>query len=234
MIQGISNSDVCRSMRPDLKKNALFSRMTDEQHESLCQHVRVVHLKKGEILFNQGDEVSNFYFVATGLIKLFRLSPDGHEKIFELEGDGRIFAEALMFAEQAHYPVSAAALKESILLEINNKGFLSILSQSFSTSMMIMGDLSKRLHDLINEIDNLSLMTGRNRLSTFFLDQVLKQGMEFELEIPKNAIASVLSLQPETFSRLLKELCNKNVIEVNDSHIRVLDIQELRRNAGIA
>jgi CRP/FNR family transcriptional regulator, dissimilatory nitrate respiration regulator len=223
-----------QQIRSALRQNILFSRFSDEQFDQLCHHVKVVHIKKGDVLFNQGDEVHHFYFVFSGMIKLYRLSVDGNEKIFELESVGEIFAEALMFNEQSSYPVSAAALQNTTLLEINNQKFRQILSESFETSMMIMTDLSKRLHNLINEIDNLSLMTGRNRISTYFLEQALINGSEFTLEIPKNAIASILSLQPETFSRLLKELCSQNIIEVKENHIKVLDMKALRINAGIA
>lgn len=227
-------SDNRQQLSAALRQSILFSRFTDEQFNQIWHYVKVVKLKKGDVLFNQGDAVHNFYFVVSGMIKLYRLSLDGHEKIFELESDGDIFAEALMFNEQTSYPVSAAALQNSILLEISNQKFRQILSESFEISMMIMTDLSKRLHSLINEIDNLSLMTGRNRLSTYFLDQALIKGSEFTLDIPKNAIASILSLQPETFSRLLKELCTQNIIEVKESYIKVLDMKALRISAGIA
>jgi CRP/FNR family transcriptional regulator, dissimilatory nitrate respiration regulator len=221
-------------IREELRKSSLFGCFDQDQFEELCRHVRVVHLDKGDVLFNQGEEAHSFYFVFSGMIKLYRLSVDGNEKIFELEAEGSTFAEALMFNEPSLYPVSASALQESTLLEINNQNFRHILSQSFKTSLMIMGDLSKRLHGLINEIDNLSLMTGRNRIATYMLEQALINGREFTLKIPKNAIASILSLQPETFSRLIKELCMKKVIEVRDSHIKVLDMSALRKNAGIA
>ena len=98
---------------------------------------------------------------------------------------------------------------------------------------MIMGDLSKRLHALINEIDHLSLMSGRNRVATYFLDIYLNKGAEFTLDIPKSAIASMLSLQPETFSRLIKELRTRKVLEIRDNGIRVLDEQQLRQLVGI-
>jgi CRP-like cAMP-binding protein len=96
-----------------------------------------------------------------------------------------------------------------------------------------MGELSHRLHELINDIEQLSLMTGRNRVAMYFLDQSQEKGLEFKLDIPKNAIASMLSLQPETFSRLLKELTNKGAIEIHESHIKVLDQNLLRKLAGI-
>ena len=138
-----------------------------------------------------------------------------------------------MFFEQTTYPVSAAAMKDSSVVSISTRRFLNILKTSTDTSLMILGDLSRRLHELVNEIENLSLLTGRNRMATYFLDQTLNKGAEFKLEIPKYAIASMLSLKPETFSRLLKELCKMGVLEVDDSTIRILDQDKLRQQAGI-
>ena len=101
------------------------------------------------------------------------------------------------------------------------------------TLALVVGDLSKRLHELINEIDKLSSLTGRNRVATYLLDQSINKGLKFKLEIPKNAIASMLSLQPETFSRLLNELSKKKVIEVKDSNIQIVNQEALRVIGGV-
>lgn len=217
-----------------LRKNPLFSHLTSEQLDVMCQYSRTIDLKEGDVLFNYGDTVHNFYFVYDGLVKLYRQSVDGQEKIFELEGTGKIFAEALMFYEQTHYPVSAAAMKKSTVVAISSRKFLNLLKLSTDTCLLIMGDLSKRLHELINEIEHLSLLTGRNRVATYLLDQNLVKGNEFELDIPKNAIASMLSLQPETFSRLLKELSSGEIIKVKESHISILNGNKLRIQAGLS
>ncbi len=228
-----TSRSACNQMEQLLRENPLFSRLTDEQLQRMCRFSKVIDLKEGEILFNHGDRVENFYFVYQGLIKLYRLSAVGHEKIFELESAGSTFAEALMFFDLAAYPVSAAAMKRSTLVAISTRKFLGILKESADTSLMIMGDLSRRLHELVNEIEHLSLLTGRNRVATYFLDQTMNKGNDFKLDIPKNAIASMLSLQPETFSRLLKELCQTGVLEVQDCNIRIVDQDKLRQQAGI-
>ena len=227
------HSNVCSQIETSLRDNLLFSRLNDSQLNEMCKSARLVQLDEGEPLFHQGDRVHSFYYVESGLIKLYRQSPEGHEKIFELEGPGRIFAEALMFLSAERYPVSAAALQNSQVIAINTKIFLNILKQSTEVSLSIMGDLSHRLHDLINEIDQLSLQSGRNRVAMYFLDKALNKGLEFILDIPKNAIASMLSVQPETFSRLVKELRTQQVIEVNEQSIKVLDLTRLRQFAGI-
>jgi CRP-like cAMP-binding protein len=216
-----------------LRQNPLFSRLTSEQLDNVCQYSKIIELKEGDVLFNYGETVHNFYFIYQGLIKLFRQSTDGQEKIFELESTGQTFAEALMFNDQTFYPVSAAAMKKSTVVAISTHKFLKLLKSSNDTCLLVMGNLSRRLHTLVNEIENLSVHTGRIRVAAFFIDQLHTNGMDFKLDVPKNAIASMLSLQPETFSRLLKELCDQDIIKVNESEIKILDLDLLRAKAGL-
>jgi CRP-like cAMP-binding protein len=217
-----------------VKSAPLFSCLNSTQLQSLCKHCRIIKLAEGDSVFHQGDRVYQFYFVIEGLIKLYRQSSDGQEKVFELEGPGKTFAEALMFLSEDTYPVSATAMTTSRLLAVHTHEYLKILQESPESCLLMMGNLSRRLHQLIAEIDQLSLHSGRNRVATFLLDLYHKQGDGFELGIPKSVVASMLSLQPETFSRLLKELRSKGIIEVRENRVRVLDEQQLRAHAGIA
>jgi CRP-like cAMP-binding protein len=216
-----------------LRLSPLFSGLTDRELTEIAQRSHLVDLKEGQSLFDHGEPVHHFFFVVEGLIKLYRQSPSGQEKIIELENPGQTFAEALMFNDQPVYPVSAIAMKPSRVISISTRHFRDILARSPQLSFRVMGELSIRLHDLINEIDHLSLMTGRNRVAAYFLDQAAIKGDDFHLDIPKHAIASILSLQPESFSRLIKELVKRGAIAIQDSHIRILDQDELRRAAGI-
>ena len=200
----------------------------------MCSFSRLIELKPGEVLFNRGDTVNYFYFVRKGLVKLYRQSAQGQEKIFELQKEGRTFAEALMFLDGSQYPVSASAIEPSTVVAINTREYLSILRGSSDSCLLVMGDLSRRLHGLIEEVDKLSLLSGRNRVASYFLDLYRTQGAEFDLQIAKNSIASLLSLQPETFSRLTKELKTKGALYIEDTHVRILDEEKLKVLAGIA
>ncbi len=216
-----------------IREDPLFSSLDNKQITSVCKHIRVQELNTGDILFNHGDEVHYFFYVVKGIIKIYRQSSNGHEKIIDLEKPGQPFAKALMFFDQPNYPVSAIAMEHSTVLAIKSAFFLCVLENSSNACMKVMGSLSHRLHELTNEIESLSLLTGRNRVAMYFLDQSMKSGPEFKLEIPKNAIASRLSVQPETFSRLIKELVTRQAIEIHESHIRILDQDLLRDFAGI-
>ncbi|MCZ6667368.1 MAG: cyclic nucleotide-binding domain-containing protein [Gammaproteobacteria bacterium] len=58
----------------------MFSRLSDEQLDRVCQHAHIISLEEGKSLFCQGDDVICFYLVLAGRIKLFRVSAEGNEK----------------------------------------------------------------------------------------------------------------------------------------------------------
>jgi len=221
------------ALKHELRKNPLFRFLQDHQLDRLLRTTRRLELKSGDVVFNQGVEATFFYHVVSGLIKLHRQSPDGQEKIFHLARPGRAFAEALISRQYNQYPVTATAVQKSSVIAINIRDYTNTLESSFDTSLAVITDLSHRLHELIAEIDQLSLLSGRSRLSTYLLDHYLQKGPSFMLEVPKKEIASLLALQPETFSRLLKELCDDGVIASQGKDITILDDQLLRKKAGI-
>jgi CRP-like cAMP-binding protein len=214
--------------RDTLKQYHLFSRLSDEQLDRVCHHAHLISLDEGKSLFCQGDDVICFYLVLFGKIKLFRVSPDGNEKIVEFVEKGDSFAEALMFMDRPHYPVNATALTNCKIIGINSNDFKSMLRESIDTCFLLMGSMSIRLRGLIQEIDTLSLSTGTVRIVTYLLQNTPEGSDTFDLEIAKSVIASRLSVKPETFSRILKHLHELNILTINGRSVTIHD-----RNAMI-
>jgi len=93
----------------DLRRSHLFFTLDMSQLAAVREGSRLLSLEDGQSLFETGDRATRFYFVDSGLVKLYRLSPEGAEKIIDIIQSGNTFAEALMFLEHPTYPVSAAA-----------------------------------------------------------------------------------------------------------------------------
>ena len=90
--------------------------------------------------------------------------------------------------------------------------------------------MSRRLRWQLAEIDKLSLQTAPTRLSTFLLDHLKSTGDNIgkvDLDAPKQVIASRLSIQPETFSRILRKLSNRGLIKVKGQTITIPDVAAL-------
>lgn len=215
-----------------LRASHLFSSLTDEQLDRVCTQARVIKLVDGQSLFKQGDDVKRFYLVSSGRIKLFCLSSKGQEKVIDLVSQGNAFAEALMFMDKPNYPVSASAINETEVIGIDAVDFKSMLRESVDTCFLLLADMSIRLKALVHEIDTLSLQTGNCRVASYILENSSDDANTFKLNIPKHLIASRVSVKPETFSRILKDLCDKNIISVKGSEITILDRNALKATSG--
>ncbi len=207
----------------DLRRGPLLRPLDREQLERIARHALRLLLRDDEALFQQGDKAERFYLVLKGQIKLYRLSPDGNEKVIEIVTPGNTFAEALMFLNRPHYPVGATAIGQAELISIDAADFVSMLRESVETCFLIMGDMSRRLRGLIGEIDNLSLHSAGCRVADYLLRRAEQEGDVFDLGVPKLVIASRLTVKPETFSRIIRELIDRSLIRVQARRIEVLD-----------
>ena len=218
-------------IRPALQHHMLFSRLTDAQLTRVSRTAVRIHLDENESLFEQGTEAGRFYLVVSGQIKLFRLSPSGDEKIIEIITSGHTFAEALMFLERPVYPVSATALQKAELVSIDSSEFTSVLRESMDTCFLIMGDMSQRLRGLVQEIDELTLQSATCRVAAYLLHHTGETDNSLVLDLPKQVLASRLSVTPETFSRILRRLSDSGIIGVQRDVVRIRDRRELAKVA---
>ena len=201
----------------------LFSELTEAQLDRVRRHSHITDMLEGESLFFQGDNATNFYLVLSGRIKLFRISPEGKEKVVEIMETGATFAEALMFMDEPHYPVTATALSPSRVIGVNCKDFKLMLRESIDTCFLLLGKMSFRLRGLIREIDALSLDTGTVRTVAYLLHHATPDSDSFELKIAKSVIASRLSVKPETFSRILKNLHDQEIVSIDGRKVKIHD-----------
>jgi len=206
-----------------LKLSHLFSALSDEQLDRVRKHSHITDMVEGESLFFQGDEVSCFYLLQSGRIKLYRVSPEGNEKVVEIVEPGVAFAEALMFLDKPNYPVTATAIAPSRVIGINCREFKAMLSESVDTCFLLLGEMSFRLRSLIREIDTLSLDTGTVRTVSYLLSQAPEDSDSYQLQVAKSVIASRLSVKPETFSRILKNLHEQNIVTIEGRNVTIHD-----------
>ena len=213
-----------------LNNHLLTSSLGDIQLENLEKSMHVYTLSSAEYLFHFGDKAICFYLLISGQIKLYRSSVEGQEKVVEIIQPGDSFAEAVMFMEKAKFPVSAQALKASEVIAINMQQYRNLLKENHQTCLHLMADLSMRLHHRLDEIDTLTLQNATFRVIHFLISKIFtnKVGhLIVQLPASKRLIASQLAIQPETFSRILNKLKEKNILAVDGREIRILDKQQL-------
>ncbi len=214
-----------------VKSHYLFNTLEEHELDQVLSHARCHDLESGAALFHCGDPADRFFLVVQGQIKLYRLSPNGQERVVEIMGPGHTFAEAVMFMRRQDYPVSSQALIESRVIGLPNRDFLQALGTNPLACFQLLGDLSQRLHQRLNEIDILTLQNASYRVAHYLcglLPGNATPELDIELTLPKQIIASRLSIQPETLSRVLQNLSSRGIATVTGRSIRVHDPERLR------
>lgn len=217
---------------------ALFRDLTDEQRVPLVAGARPRRIDRGEVLFRRGDTPLGMHVVVNGRIKLSFVSANGTEKVVDIINPGDSFGEAVMFLEKPHV-VTAQALAETLLLFVPSEVVFRLIDSDPQFARRMLGGLSRRLHQLVADVESYSTRSGTERLIGFLLrdcgiDGTGEGGGPLELELPvaKGILASRLNLTQEHFSRILHDLATVGLIEVQGRRIRVLDVERLRRHAG--
>ncbi len=220
-----------RLLADDIQHIPLFEALNESQLEEMLATTKKISLPAKTVLFEKGTHAEHFYMVYSGQIKLFAISSNGDEKVMEILYPKQTFAEAILFMPKQNYPVSAESVIDSEVYCFEMKVFYKILKESHESCFHLLGVMSRHLHAKINDINNLTLHNGTYRLAVFLLGQ-LPEGVttlsDIHLSTPKNVIASRLSIQPETFSRILSRMNKQGLINVNGNDITLLDVDGLK------
>ncbi|GAO36874.1 Crp/Fnr family transcriptional regulator [Sulfuricella sp. T08] len=212
-----------------IRQCTLFAPLSDAELKQVASHGHLVELNAGQIIFSQGESCHQFYLVQRGMIKLYRLSVDGTEKVMDLAAPKQLFAEAVMFTGK--YPLHAAAIEPSTVFAFDCMNFIALLKNNNELCFILMSSMSHCLNGMINEIDRLTLHSGTQRLAEYLLEQVPEGVMQsscIRLLVPKLVIASRLGIQPETFSRIMARLRSDGMIETHNDTILLKDLDALR------
>ena len=165
---------------------------------------------------------------------MFAISPEKKKKVIELVGPGQSFAEALMFTGRS-YILNAEALSNTLLLTVSKHAIVAEIERDPRFSMKMLAGISRRLHGLVHDIESGALHSGVQRVIGYLMRETEVQdcatGEVFTVSLPvtKATLASRLSLTPEYFSKVLRELEDQKLIEIDKRDIRIIDAKRLLR-----
>ena len=131
-----------------LGKIAIFAGLSDKRLYALFRLLEQVCYKKGEVVFERGDEPGYIYIVRSGRIKLIVREEEGPLELALME-EGQCLGESSVIGILKH-DVTAIAEEDSELIVLSRRALLSIYTsdlEMFSTLIMnIAREVCRRLH----------------------------------------------------------------------------------------
>lgn len=228
-----SSSDI----RAMMDEHVFFGGLRAEDRDALIELGQRREAASGSILFHHGDPYRGFYLLLVGAVHIYRLSESGRMLVLHVIRPGESFAEVPLFegAEDLTYPATAETLEDSTLLFFSAEAFLSFVDTHPRTALHMLGQMAKRLRGAVRQLDAVSLQGVQERLARHLVEQVPTVPDDpdrppvVELDIPKSVLAAELGTVPETLSRALRALEEKDLIRSEASEIALTDVRGLRR-----
>ncbi len=128
------------------------------------------------------------------------------------------------------YPASCASLEDSVLVRVSRDGIINLIKERPELALKMMSGYSKRLRQFVVKIEELSLKDIKARLAGYLLkNSTVENGVTlFRLKYSKKELSSLLGTIPETLSRALTFLKQRNLISEKDNTIVIPDPEKLR------
>jgi CRP-like cAMP-binding protein len=219
-----------------LKDIPLFSELSVNELREITSLSKIVNYKEGEYVFHEGDSFPGIYIVLKGLVKIFKISPQGKEYILHLLRKPNLFGDVPLFTG-GDCPASVQIMEDSMLLFIPKNEFISLLKDNPDLSFRVMTGFAKRLKSITVKAEDLSLKEVINRLADYIVKGIDSSNNSdlpepfFKIHLSNPTLAAYLGTIPETISRAFRKLKESGIIRVHGRTIFVKDVQRLKKLA---
>jgi CRP/FNR family transcriptional regulator, dissimilatory nitrate respiration regulator len=240
-----------------LRSCRLFADMDRPDLEIVQRMAARKEFGKGDLIFNEGDPSRAFYLVITGAVKIYRIGPDGRERVLHVVEPGAAFAVSAMFMP-AHPATAEALLGGTTLIAIEKNGFKQLLAADPRLSFKIIGTLVQWMNQMRDALTDLTLKEVPARFASYVLSlnghangngngHVNGNGKahatttvngrngaakSIHVSITKTTIAQMLGTTKETLSRVLGRLEESRIIRFHGHNIQILNRDRLTKIAG--
>ena len=218
-----------------LKRLPVFAGLSDSQLHDIHTISSERLYRKNATIFYEGDPGEGFHYLKTGKVKIIKMTDDGREHIINILSPGDLFAEVLLFNNQA-YPATAIAVEDSQVGVIKNSDLEKLILRNNELALQLIKALSQRLLFAQGKIKNLALHDVKARTAETLLDLGHKHGKELPnghiritLDMSRQDLAALVGTTRETVTRTLSALKKDKLIDFDTHAITLLAKDKLKR-----
>ena len=194
-----------------------------------CKTSKIV--KKGEVLFDEGEHINGVYCIKDGVCKVSKMSDNGRDQIIHLIKKGDILGERSLINNEASN-LKAIAVNDMEVCFIPKEEIIRDLENNSNFSMDILKKMASSLKNADDVIVDMAQKTVKQRLAAtlLLLDSKFKKNENGSLDVnlSREDIANIIGTATESAIRLLSEFKKKKMIDLKGKEIFILDTKSLK------
>lgn len=195
-----------------------------------CKTSRFV--KKGEVIFEEGETINGVYCIKDGICKLSKLSANGKDQIVKLVVKGDLLGQRSLVGDESAN-LSAVALNDMEVCFIPKREIMGDLQNNPKFTMDVLKNMAKDLKDSEDIIVNMAQKSVRERLADILIYIHNSFGVDddgyLSVVLSREDYANVVGTATESAIRILSQFKKESLISTKGKRIRLENIEGLRR-----
>jgi len=193
---------------------------------------------RGETVFEPTKQPRSVYLLERGLVRIYRLSPQGDEATLGYVRPGEVFGELGAFSSQPRESF-AQAVRPSHVLRVPREELRRILDEHPRIALCVTKQIGNRFKRIESRVESLVFRNLRSRVSHILLELAEDFGRDeagaqlIDLSLSQQDVATLVGATRQSVNLCLRELREAKLVHYRSRRFVLPDPAALRREAGV-
>jgi CRP/FNR family transcriptional regulator len=206
----------------------VFSLLNEEAVEELCNNKTEQFFRKGEVINHEGEKITTFKYLKSGLVKLYRRTPRGDEQVITITRPFEFVINMSIFSEE-RYQYSVSALEDSTVCIVKLDFIKALFLKNGAFAMGLLTKISAINDKIISQTLDIRQknLVGRVAYVLLYFTRDIYHSRVFDLPVSRKEIADYIGMSTANVIRTLSDFKKEGIIRVFGKTIEVVDVDKL-------
>lgn len=219
-----------------LETGSIFKHLTPEEVEMINFEKDFRLYRRGEVLYHEGNRISGFYCIHSGIIKVYKTGFDGKEQIIRFAKGGEIIAYRSVLSNEVAC-TSAKVIEDCQVCFIPSEILTTFIKSNPVYALELLKLACHELGEANSFITDIAQKTVRERLAEILLLLVNDFGLDersyLMISLTREELANIVGTATESVIRLLSEFKTDRLVELEGRKIRIIDKKGLEKISNV-
>lgn len=205
-------------------RTLFFDKVDTDQLEIMCSSKIEHYFKTGDVIIQEGDEIKDFIYLKSGLVKLTRKTVENRDQIINFAKPFD-FVSLLSVFSAKKYNYSVTAIEDTSICILNLEDIKKTIVKNGLFSINLVEKLSEATDMIILDSLEIKRKHLRGRVAhvlLYFSDEIYKSKI-IQLPISRREIAEYIGMTTENVIRTLSEFKKDGIIRTFGKDIDIID-----------
>lgn len=209
-------------------RDIVFAHLDDDTIQELCNHKEEQSFRKGEVINHQGEKITDFKYLKSGLVKLYRRTSAGDEQVITITRPFEFVSNMSIFSEE-RYRYSVAAVEDSVVCTVQLDFIKQLFLKNGGFAMGLLTKISKINDKIISQTLDIRQknLIGRVAFVLLYFTRDIYNSMVFDLPVSRKEIADYIGMSTANVIRTMSDFKKDGIIKVFGKTIEIVDINKL-------